>query len=100
MKATFDNGQTHYSKLVKLQGIQQDNAPRVLSNPVTNGILCIIGKEEYQFVIIDASGRQLTTGYIKTGINNISVQQLLRGFYFVQFRSKNNLLHTQKIIIQ
>ncbi len=100
MKVTFDNGKTHYSKLVSLHGGQPDDGPRVISNPVTNGILCITGKEEYQFALVDASGRKLITGYIKAGINNIPVQQLLRGIYFVQFRSKNNSQYTQKIIVQ
>ncbi len=100
MKVTFDNGKTHYSKLVILHKGQQDNGPRVLSNPVINGILGVTGKEEYQFAVVDASGRKLLTGNIKAGINNIPVQQLLRGVYFIQFRSKNNSQYTQKIMVQ
>jgi hypothetical protein len=99
-KVTFDNGQTHYSKTIRLQSGEMTGEPVVLSNTVTNGSVTVSNGKKQKYWLLDMQGRNLQTGYLNEGITTIPFQPAGSGIYLIKFSVADGNTCTKKILVQ
>lgn len=99
-KVTFDNGQTHYSKTIRLQSGEMAGEPMILSNPVTNSSITVSNGKKQKYWLLDMQGRNLQTGYLNEGITTIPFQPDGSGIYLIKFSAADGSTCTKKIFVQ
>ncbi len=67
----------------------ETNAVKYFPNPANNVLTLVTSLKEANFVIVDATGRELLNGKLTQGNNQLDVQGLQNGFYFVRIYENN-----------
>ena len=98
LKATSQFDQIAYSNVIALRGINKTDMPFSVSTFVTNQI-AVNASENYQYKIMDANGRIISSGNGNKGINNIDFSQASAGFYVIQLFG-NTYKQSERIIRQ
>ena len=98
LKATSQFDQIAYSNVIALRGINKTDMPFSVSTFVTNQIT-VNASENYQYKIMDANGRIISSGNGNKGINNIDFSQASAGFYVIQLFGNTNK-QSERIIRQ
>jgi hypothetical protein len=80
----FDNGRQYYSNAVALRDNGSNNKPYLLGN-TTTGTLRISSPAVYSYTVFDFSGRILTKGQLREGVNTVSLNLSTTGLYLIQF---------------
>lgn len=84
-------GEVFYKPYLENDGIDENQsvAVSVAPNPVTNGTMTITFEKEVkgEVLIYNAAGQAVMTQYIENQVNNIDINNLESGVYFVVIRS-------------
>jgi hypothetical protein len=75
---------------------------RVYPNPISNDKLYFIGlglENSYKYHIYNSLGNKLQSGGINNNLLDLSILQLIKGFYFIQIIEGTEIITTQKICI-
>lgn len=86
LRVTFDNGRTYFSNIAMLKNRAVAAKPSLVGNMVTS-TLRVNSPAVYQYVIFDLNGRQLATGRLAEGANNIAMSFLPHGLYLIRFNN-------------
>lgn len=95
------DGQTSLSHVIYIEISHTDKWISIYPNPVTSGVINLIlpdSDENYQFVILDYSGREIQRGILTRGHALLNLTGVKRGSYILQV-STNTELHHQKLCI-
>lgn len=74
----------------------------IFPNPVSNKLSIInmqFVSERTEYELIDLVGHQKLKGQLKEGDNNIDLQTLSDGIYFINFYKEGNIVSSKKIVI-
>lgn len=84
MHVTLDNLKEYYSNVI---AIRQDKAvkPQLIGNTISGNTLTVNSPDNYQYQIIDQSGRMLTKGKIDKGYSSIGTGSINTGIYIIRF---------------
>lgn len=96
LKAISITGQTTYSNIILLKGVESTKGTFSISNLVTSDIT-VKAPQNYQYQIADISGRMIKTGSADAGITNININNSPNGIYIMQIVC-NNQRTTQRIV--
>lgn len=96
LKAISITGQTTYSNIILLKGVESTKGTFSISNLVTSEIT-VKAPQNYQYQIADISGRMIKTGSADAGITNININNSPNGIYIMQIVC-NNQRTTQRIV--
>ena len=98
IKVTSVVDQTVYSNIIALRGTEKSEKIFTVSTFVTSQA-AINASENYQYSIMDANGRLITTGKGIKGLNRIDMGMNPSGMYIIRLVS-NNKIQTERIIKQ
>ncbi|HEY5391422.1 MAG TPA: T9SS type A sorting domain-containing protein, partial [Hanamia sp.] len=96
LKVISVTGQTTYSNIVLLKGMESTNGTFSISNMVTSEIT-VKAPQNYQYQIADMSGRVIKTGSADAGVTNININNSPKGIYIMQIFC-NNQRTTKRIV--
>jgi len=96
LKVISVTGQTTYSNIVLLKGVESTNGTFSISNMVTSEIT-VKAPQNYQYQIADMSGRVIKTGSADAGTTNININNSPKGIYIMQIFC-NNQRTTKRIV--
>ena len=96
LKVISVTGQTTYSNIVLLKGMESTNGTFSISNMVTSEIT-VKAPQNYQYQIADMSGRVIKTGSADAGTTNININNSPKGIYIMQIFC-NNQRTTKRIV--
>jgi hypothetical protein len=82
LNVTFDNNSEYLSNIIALPNVM--NKPSLTSNLAHNSIQ-VVSTSNFNYVIVDYSGRTVGKGSLAQGANNISTSNLGNGMYILQF---------------
>jgi hypothetical protein len=86
-----------YSKTTAVNMPQNGNELKIYPNPVGD-IISVFTNSYGKIEIMDASGKTIYSSEISKGINEISVNHLLKGIYSVKIQNEDNSIKTFKIV--
>jgi hypothetical protein len=75
----------------------KDENIKIYPNPFNNTVF-VFANRGGNIELIDVSGKVVYSSELSNGINEISTGHFLTGIYFVKVRTKDNIIHTFKII--
>lgn len=96
LKTTSVTGQLVYSNIISLNQTGNPDNLFTVSTLVSSEIR-VAASQNYQYQLIDVSGRILQTGSDNAGVNNINVSNCPNGIYFLQILG-NSQRTTQRIV--
>jgi len=73
-----------------VKNVNYNNSIRMWPNPVEN-TLHVSATQAYPYIIFDLAGRNLVNGTLTKGENNIAVDNLAEGLYFIRLQGDNSL---------
>jgi len=84
MHVVFDNSKEYYSNVIAIrQG--KTIKPQLVGNIISSNSLSINSPDNYQYQLIDQSGRVLSKGIVEKGYSSISVPIHTSGVYIIRF---------------
>jgi hypothetical protein len=89
LQAGFDNGRSYYSNIVSLKSTGMAR-PAVQGNFVGSS-LTVSSPSAFGYTILDPSGRLVSKGTLRTGMNNISTENFAPGLYVIQYSNGQEL---------
>jgi uncharacterized repeat protein (TIGR01451 family) len=87
--ATNIDGKKNISKVASLHNNIRDLSIRILSNPVTTGLLRFNAEESGSADIINTSGQVVWSGRVNVGINQIQLSLINTGNYWLRFDNQS-----------
>ena len=93
---TFENTKQYYSNVIT---IRQGNTskPQLIGNIINGTALSVNSPGNYQYQVIDPSGRIMSRGTVSKGFSNISTGYVSPGFYIIRFND-NTEFWSEKFI--
>lgn len=86
---TAANENSYYSNIITVRDRGDNTAPvHVMNNIVVNSIV-VNADKEYNYQVMDATGRLLQRGQLVTGTNNIEVNTTLKGLLLLRVQGAN-----------
>jgi hypothetical protein len=95
---TLDNQKEHYSNVITIR-TGKIVKPQLIENTISGNILNISSPENYEFQVIDASGRIIKKGNVEKGFSSVSAGPVISGMYIIRF-SNGKEQWTEKFIKQ
>lgn len=96
LKVNSITNQTVYSNIISLKSNDNEVKKFIISTTVHDNIT-INAVEDFEYKLADISGRIVTGGKRKAGVNSISINNHPNGIYFIQIIS-NNQRSTERIV--
>ncbi|HEV7782988.1 MAG TPA: zinc-dependent metalloprotease [Chitinophagaceae bacterium] len=84
MNVTFDNGRQYYSNIVSLRATGKTDAPKLVSNLVSN-TLTVSSPGNYSYTVHEFSGKTVAKGQLSNGLNMINTALVTGGMYIIRF---------------
>lgn len=84
MHVTFDNLKEYYSNTIAIRP-GKTAKPQLVGNMITGTNLTVSSPGNYQYQIIDQSGRMLSKGLLEKGYSSIHSGNLNTGIYIIRF---------------
>jgi len=88
LNVTFDNGRQYYSNIVSLRNTGTTNGPKLTSN-LTSDHIVVNSPGNYNYAVIEYSGRTVSKGQLTNGLNTINTGGIGRGMYLIRFAGGN-----------
>jgi hypothetical protein len=84
MHVTFDNLKEYYSNVI---AIRQGKAvkPQLVGNTISGNNVAVNSPANYQYHIIDQSGRMLSKGTVEKGYSSVGLGSIQTGIYIIRF---------------
>jgi len=79
----FDDGKQYYSNTIQLRNSARVK-PLIMGN-VVSGSLAIFSPSSFHYTIHDASGRLVSRGQLRTGNNELELNNVNSGIYLIRF---------------
>lgn len=89
LSVTFDNGKHYYSNIVVLRNSGNNDIPKLLTNLIGAESIKVASPGNFEFAIVDMSGRPVRKGQLVNGINTISGENLSAGIYIIRYAKGN-----------
>lgn len=84
MHLTFDNSREYYSNVITIrQGKNQK--PQLIGNMISGNNITVNSPANYQYQIIDQSGRMLSKGVVEKGYSSLGLGSINNGIYIIRF---------------
>lgn len=84
LHVTFENQKEYYSNVIAIrQG--KNIKPELIGNTITGNLLSVNSPGNFQYHIVDQSGRLLVKGKLETGFYSINIGSTRRGIYIIRF---------------
>jgi hypothetical protein len=99
LKVVFADGHIHYSNMILVAHNEVVHKPKFLSNPINSGTLYVNSPGNYDYTLIDLTGKMIRNGKIVSGINDIDITNVMPGVYIMRYYG-NNGQWTDKILRQ
>jgi hypothetical protein len=99
LKVVFADGHIHYSNIVSIAHTEVVHKPKFLSNPINSGTLYVNSPGNYDYSLIDLTGKMIRNGKIVSGVNNIDMTNVMPGVYIMRYMD-NNRQWTDKLLRQ
>lgn len=99
LNVVFDNGRRNYSNIITVRENDASPRPKLVSNLITNNTIHVSSPGNFNYTLIDFSGKTIASGQLVNGINVIDAGVLIRGMYVVRYYG-NNQQWTDKLLRQ
>jgi len=93
---TFDNHKEYYSNVITIRS-GTVSKPQLIGNFITGTSVSVKSPGNYDYRVIDQSGRTFSKGKINKGFSTINTGNISSGMYFVIFTNENEQW-TEKIV--
>jgi hypothetical protein len=95
---TLDNQKEHYSNVITIR-TGKIVKPQLIGNTITGNMLNISSPANYEYHILDGSGRMIKKGIVENGFSTISAGPVVSGMYIIRF-SNTTEQWTEKFVKQ
>lgn len=83
LKVSFDNGRSFYSNITALRTAEGSGKTELVTNVVDQSI-SISSKGNYNWQLVDVSGKTVKSGKLTNGMNTINSGNMASGIYFLK----------------
>ena len=97
IKATFDDGHRYYSNIVTIRENEVRRKPQILANFIASNTISVSSPGNYNYTLVDFTGKMVSRGQLINGINTISVRNMVAGMYIIRM-ANNEQQWTEKIV--
>jgi hypothetical protein len=98
----FD-GSTSFSEIIVIEIDQTAERIFIYPNPVTNNVISLVlpyAENDYSYVVLDHSGRELLRGILTVGNNEVPLGDLKNGNYVVQLSTGSKTYNRKLTVIR
>ncbi len=99
LNVTFDDGHRYYSNNITIRKNDAGPRPKLLSNVISSNNVSVSSPENYNYTILDITGKVIRSGQLLNGNNTIQVNSLVTGMYMIRM-GDNDRQWTEKILRQ
>jgi len=88
LKVIFENNKQYYSNVITIRA-GSNSKPQLIGNIISGTSLSVNSPGNYQYQVIDLSGRIINRGTVSKGFSSISAGHISTGFYIIRFNDEN-----------
>jgi hypothetical protein len=99
LNVTTANGHEYYSNIATIRQNDTTPRPQLTGTLIRSNTIVVSSPGNYDYMIMDASGRVFTWGKLTNGINNIDAPGITSGIYLIRF-ADNSQQWTDKFVRQ